>query len=444
MRSARRLRAAPPAVRAAYVGERAGGAVTGRASFAAAVALLMVAGAAPAAAEPGQGQDDSALSVEVLTFGPGDHPFTRFGHDAIRIVDAQAHTDVVYNFGTFSIAAPHLIRDFLNARLRYWLSRGRASFTLADYQRENRTIVSQRLSLAPAQRRELARRLAENALPANRDYRYDYFRDNCSTRVRDALDGVLGGRLRAVALQPGSMTLRAHALRLAADAPSLYLALLIVLGPAADTPIDRWGEAFLPGMLQATLRDVRLDGPDRPLVADERVLFVARRAPPRAAPPSWGPGFLGVGVAIGLTLFGLARSGRRWLIARIAWGAIVALLGLVCGGIGSFLLWAWIFTPHGVVYRNQNILLFAPFALVLLVLGPAVAAGSQRAMQALGWIARAGLGTTIVACVLKLPGLPHQQNGALILALLPFWIGLTGAARAFSLGGRPREATAAT
>jgi hypothetical protein len=78
------------------------------------------------------------------------------------------------------------------------------------------------------------------------------------------------------------------------------------------------------------------------------------------------------------------------------------------------------------------------------VIGPAVAAGSRRAVRVLGWMARAGLAMALVACVLKLPGLPHQENGALILALLPFWIGLALAARALSGSAGPPHAVAAS
>jgi len=393
---------------------------------------------APAVAGVTGADDAPAPLVQVVTFGPGDHPFTRFGHDAIRILDPRTGADVVYNFGTFDIRAPHMISDFLKGRLRYWLSRGPTGRVLADYEHENRSIVIQTLALGRAQRRELARRLAENALPANRDYRYDYFHDNCSTRVRDAIDGVIGGRLHAVGRQPGTETLRAHAMRMAADNVPLYLALLIVLGPSTDQPLDRWGEGFLPEMLQATLRDVRLEGdgggegrgPDRPLVQEEKTIFAARRPPPRAAPPRWEPAFLVVGAALGLMLLGLGMAAARSVAARVAFGGVVALLGTIIGGVGTFLLYAWFITPHTDAHRNQNVLLFAPFALAALVLGPAVAAGSRGAARAVWVIACAAVASTALACALKALGLPQQSNASLILALAPFWCGLAVGARA--------------
>src|SRR4051812_4602046 len=94
-------------------------------------------GAAPAEAAPGseaapppaadpedalQDPPQDPLHVYVMTMGPGDHPFFRFGHNAIWIKDSAAGTDRVYNFGTFKFDSPRLILDFLGGRLNYWLS----------------------------------------------------------------------------------------------------------------------------------------------------------------------------------------------------------------------------------------------------------------------------------------------------------------------------------
>src|SRR6185503_13589904 len=116
----------------------------------AAVALAAVVGAAtPAVAdqpEPSAKLEadplDDPLIVEVVTFGPGNHPFSRFGHNALRIRDRRTHADVIYNFGTFSIV-PGMVREFLHKRLRYWLLKGSTVGVLASYRAENRTIEVQ-------------------------------------------------------------------------------------------------------------------------------------------------------------------------------------------------------------------------------------------------------------------------------------------------------------
>src|SRR5690349_16479008 len=83
--------------------------------------LARPAAAAPEIAPPGplvQAPADAAdpLRVFVMTMGPGDHPFFRFGHNAIWIRDARIPSDRVYNFGTFRFDSPRLIFDFLGGR----------------------------------------------------------------------------------------------------------------------------------------------------------------------------------------------------------------------------------------------------------------------------------------------------------------------------------------
>ncbi|HEX7507305.1 MAG TPA: hypothetical protein VF550_11080, partial [Polyangia bacterium] len=74
-------------------------------------ALLAILGAeSHAQAEPG---DD--LTVNALTFGPGEHPFLKFGHNAILIQPRDA-PGWVFNFGTFDFTDPDLIPKFLRGR----------------------------------------------------------------------------------------------------------------------------------------------------------------------------------------------------------------------------------------------------------------------------------------------------------------------------------------
>src|ERR1039457_4820139 len=108
---------------------------------AAAIALATLSAGTHAHAEPG---DD--LTVYALTFGPGEHPFLKFGHNAI-LVQPKEGTGWVFNFGTFDFADPELLPKFLRGRFSYWLSVGGAEATLDAYRAENRTVLSQELDL---------------------------------------------------------------------------------------------------------------------------------------------------------------------------------------------------------------------------------------------------------------------------------------------------------
>ena len=84
-----------------------------------------------------------------MTMGPGDHPFFRFGHNAIWIRDERVPSDRVYNFGTFRFDSPRMILDFLGGRLNYWLSVSSLPHVIGEYRRENRSITIQELNLPP-------------------------------------------------------------------------------------------------------------------------------------------------------------------------------------------------------------------------------------------------------------------------------------------------------
>ena len=171
------------------------------------------------------------------------------------------------------------------------------------------------------------------------------------------------------------------------------------------------------------------------MVANERTLFAAHRAPPRAGPPRWWPGFVLAGLLVGAGCLGLGKVGRRVRGARVLFGLIAAVSGLICGALGAFLVWAWVATPHAAVYRNQNILLFAPFLLAFVVLGPGAALGHAGATRKLFLGAATASVCALVAIALKVLPFAPQQNGSLILFLLPLWLGLALGAKAL-LSGR--------
>lgn len=386
--------------------------------------FLLSASAMPAIARAGEGDGDD-LTVYALTFGPGEHPFLKFGHNAI-LVQPKVGIGWVFNFGTFDFADPELIVKFLRGRFNYWLSVGGAEATIEAYRLENRTILAQELDLTSAQKAALWDALRLNARPENRAYLYDYFYDNCSTRVRDAIDRVLGGRIREVGRVPVALTLRDHALRSVADYLPEYLGLYLGLARATDQPIDRWAESFLPERLADLLRTVRLPdgGMDRPLVKSERVLFQSTRPAKPARPPHWTGYFLLVGLAAGALLFFLGRASGRSAPARVVLGAITALLGLVIGLLGWILVFLWAFTNHKVAYANANILQLAPWAVLLAVYGIGVARGSAGAARAAALIAVSAVTASALGILAKaLPGL-NQDNWPFILAFLPLWIGL--------------------
>ena len=238
-------------------------------------------------AEPGD-----ELTISVLTFGPGDHPFSKFGHDGLLVEDRALGTNLVYNYGTYSFRSAWLIPKFLLGKYRYWLSVTPLPAVVASYAAENRSVLAQRLALMSAQKRSLADFLAWNAREENKYYLFDYYRDNCATRVRDLIDGTTDGALHVATNTPAALTWREHTERLTADAPLVYFGLDLAMGGFIDRPISFWEEMFLPAKLEEGLRRTVIGVIDTSgataivkLVDQETVLVENRRPPLRGTPP---------------------------------------------------------------------------------------------------------------------------------------------------------------
>ena len=306
--------------------------------------------------------------ISVLTFGPGDAIFERFGHNALRVRDFLTGADLAYNWGMFSFEEPRFLARFLSGDTRYWVEAFPTSWLLEVYAAQDRESIEQVLALAPAEAEMLARMVAENATPERRYYRYDYFRDNCSTRVRDAIDAVLGGAL-ARRFQPitTEWTYRSEAVRLATPDRWSQAGIDVALGPRADRPMTAWEAMYVPMRLRDFLRDVRrpdATGTAVPLVRLERTLYTARRAPEALTAQGLALGPMGPLAAVWFLLLvpvSVAARRRRRGVAAVAVGLWCTVTGLV----GLILLGMWLGSAHVFWYRNLTLLLASPVALAL-------------------------------------------------------------------------------
>lgn len=325
--------------------------------------LMSSAFAAPLPAE------DPGPQISVVTFAPGEVYWQRFGHNALLV--REAGTAQLYNYGIFDFQQKNFFLNFARGRMQYRLDVAPLEWALRPYYAEGRWALEQRLALTPAQSRELAALLAWNAQPENAEYRYDYFLANCSTKVRDALDQVLGGALRAqLEAQAGSGgSFRSEVLSLMAPVPALHLGMDLALGARVNAPLTAWQEAFIPMRLMVALREVRIadaDGVPRPLVLGESSLAPQSvNETPLAAPTSpWAP-MLIVGLLLAVGIAGL-RALRGNAAARLALRAASGLIALSFGLAGLVLLLGWLVTEHWGMAANRNLLLLSPLWWALL------------------------------------------------------------------------------
>lgn len=398
------------------------------------ILVLAPGGAAGQDAEPG-----SELRVWLVTAGPGSAVWERYGHNALRVLDTQTGYDVSYNWGIFSFGEPvQFIVRFLQGRMLYMMAPFDTRAMFVSYARDNREVIQQELDLTPSEKLELFGLAQINAQPENRDYLYQYFLDNCSTRVRDLLDIVLGGQLRAAfGSEPTGTSYRWHTRRLTQVDPFIYAGMDALLGTPTDAELTVWEEMFLPLTLRDAIRDFevrRSDGSVRPLVLGEEITVPTTRSPEETAPPSWLFQFLLAGLVTGalfasLSLASVRKStfGRRLVLSiAAAWSALFGVLGLILVGL--------LFTDHAFSTWNENLFLANP---LLLIVGSSLAlAGVRPAWSAHARsAARLCAGIAVLGLIFQVVPASTHQNAIFFALLLPAQVGLAWGLHAVGQSG---------
>jgi hypothetical protein len=372
-------------------------------------------------------------------------------HDA-SLDTHDPRADLAFNWGMFSFEEENFVWRFIHGRLDYWMEPipmwnsvgGRYKGMYQVYREDGRAIWAQELNLTPKQRLAFRDLIYENARPENRKYKYDYYRDNCSTRVRDAIDRITGGQMKAqLSARQVDATFRSHTLRLTADSVWWFTALDFLLGHPADRQLSAWDECFLPGKLREHLATVMIlddQGNPQPLVKRERQISFTTRLPLPDQRPHRTWQYLAAGVALGALMLLLARVAPRRRTARV--GFFVLSLGwtlLVALG-GTILAYAWFVTDHAASYRNENLLQLNPLAWPLVVLVPLLAIRVRarakrthaRTIQLARIFALVVAGLSLAGLLAKvLPGM-YQASHEIIALALPSHLGLLLAVFALS------------
>ncbi len=372
------------------------------------------------------------ITVTLVTFGLGHEVFERFGHNALMFQDARTQQSVAYHWGLFSFGEPGFLVRFLTGDTKYWMGGVDAQALIESERRAGRPITLQRLNLTPAQALALRDSVRWNALDENKYYRYDYYRDNCSTRLRDALDGVIGGAIkRKTSPVVTDLTYRRETVRLTDGMKAVQLGTDIALGRPADARLTQWESFFIPMRLRDAIRDVKIVGENGalvPLVAQEGMIplpATALAVEELTSVPElkWRYAALGLALAalvVFLRIMMVSRRGAAWGLALF--GSVWSLLA---GMIGVILPLAWFATKHVFWAYNENVLLLSPLSLLLVVLIPASLLRG-KAERATRMIAALIAALALIALVLALvPG--GEENGALVALALPVQLALAWA-----------------
>jgi hypothetical protein len=370
-----------------------------------------------------QTRTDDQLRAYLITMGPGEELFERFGHNAIWIHEPQAspeYRDLAFHYGLFDFGGDFYWR-FVRGDMRYSMGVYDALATLDEYRKNDRTLWVQELRLSQSQIAKLRDFLWWNYEKPNRFYHYDPYRDNCSTRVRDALDRVTGGQIRRQTQDvPTANSYRWHTRRIVRENIWAYTGLECIMGQSTDRPISQWNEMFLPDYLRRSLDHVVIldeQGERVALVKTQDLLYQAKRADVADAPPAWGKWYLLMGLATAGTMLTLAQCRGNWprrlLMAMIlAWAVLI-------GGAGWVLVCFVACTSHWLTYYNENLLQCSPLAIGLVFCAIGAVRGrasSRRRARVLAWLV---LGSSVAGVAMKTMATMDQSNWPMIAWVLP-------------------------
>ena len=299
-----------------------------------------------------QAQDSSRIRISLLTCTPGDELYSIFGHSAIRVIDSSNigndYFDIVYNYGTFDFDAPGFYLKFIRGKLLYYISIERFADFKFFYQATNRGMTEQVLDLSAEEKKNIKHLLNENLKEENKFYKYDFFLDNCTTRLRDLIVNNKQPHPLLPAVMPTNTTFR-HAIHEYLDKGKQYwskLGIDILLGARTDGIMTPAQQQFLPDNLMKSLDSCT----NYKLVQSSQNLYSISI---NNDPNTWFTPMLFFSCLL-LIFVLLSFSKNKWL-QRILSG-LDGTLFFLTGLLGIILIFMWVSTDHSMTKNNYNLL----------------------------------------------------------------------------------------
>ena len=293
-------------------------------------------------------------SASLWTVGPGPELYAAFGHSALRITDPVLGFDRIYNFGTFDFATPNFYLKFMHGDLDYFLSAAIAPELVEEYRDHQQLVVEQQLNLTPDELDQLFISMEDNLQPEFAAYRYDFVRDNCTTRIRDAVARVT--KVRWQPLEKSAPTLREMVQPYVADRPAIQTGINLLFGDNMDHPATAMEAMFLPEDMKIAFDRAIIEAPsgERPLIKSTQILLPGAKVPRPAT--NW----------LVLATYGAAVFALVSLLRSKGWPRwLDILIFSIVGLIGCALCFFWFGTRHWVLHENWNLLWAWPTHLLI-------------------------------------------------------------------------------
>ena len=302
----------------------------------------------------------SQYDISILTIGPGNSLSDAFGHSGIRVIDKQNNFDIVFNYGVYDYNAPNFYSNFVKGRPIYSLGLNNYEDFYNSYVKQSRQIIEQKINLSEYQKKLLVNKLITNSREANRSYQYNYFEDNCSTKIADIFNEILEKEIENENYDLNATTLNSYRkLVYKHISPNSWgaLGIDICLGAVIDRNISLKDELFLPYNLKLyfdNLDDLNIK--DGNLVETNVIYGEYSDYTENSFSPVYVILILSL-IIILITFFDYIRRSKTAILDVI--------LLLITGLIGLLLIYLWFFSNHIASAWNYNLLWAMPFNLIL-------------------------------------------------------------------------------
>jgi hypothetical protein len=293
--------------------------------------------------------------VSLLTSSPGEDLYAQFGHSAIRITDTLSGQDLVFNYGLFDFNTPGFYVKFIRGKLPYQLGIQRFDAFLNAYIEENRQCRELEINLNEKERLALINFLSVNYLPENREYPYDFFFDNCATRIRDILENKFQANYPDTSLVKKA-SFRHFLAEYVGQNSWINVGFYLILGLPADAIATFRDEMFLPDYLEKHLENAFLSGQ---LLAKNKITILYQNQPEKSV------SFLPSPILISCLLFFIALiftfyHTKRWTkIFDTVFFSLISLSGML-------FVFMWVGTDHFVTHKNMNLLWANPLYILVI------------------------------------------------------------------------------
>lgn len=300
---------------------------------------------------------ENRYSVSLLTYSPAEELYSAFGHSALRIIDHKTNTDYVYNWGIFDFDTPGFYWKFIKGRLPYSLARIPADYAIDIASIENRSVLESKLNLTEDESMLLISFVEENLLPENSTYLYDFFYDNCATKIIEMVDSASQGRYQWSINNYSPLSLKKFTHAYLIEYPWAKLGMDLVMGYNAQKIASEINTAYLPDFLHQLFREAEDTKSGSALMLTEKYILV----PPLLTKKKIVvyPEIIFITlllITLALNLFAVVNSRIRnvWRFLILGIPAISGIILLLFWGISDHNIYAW---NHSILWANPLLLI---------------------------------------------------------------------------------------